>query len=295
MYAARFSSNDNTGFPCRNNQDTCWVYAGPVKADLFSSWCKARPWDSDRIGDVHWSSLRVGVSSIQMSGASVSAVLPYVESDHWKIGIERWKGRDAGHRARWTEMKQLHLLFSLRFFSFAVLFRLSRLTSSRLVAVSKQWQNNHHALITSQSVKVIDRNTPQVPIPSMFAAQVPIQQFAPPASTDQYDHRETIWRILFDAVSLIICKERNTFFYILNSNHFLCRSSVGGHNHLPFCCQAVHSRFFLFRYVDSLSVQRQHDSNISGRDPVHWSANRLGSWSLDWGEIRWSTFGFSAV
>lgn len=28
----------------------------------------------------------------------------------------------------------------------------------------------------------------------------------PPTTTDQYQHRETIWRVLVDIVSLIICR-----------------------------------------------------------------------------------------
>ena len=38
----------------------------------------------------------------------------------------------------------------------------------------------------------------------MFASEN-IPRMSQPTTTDRYHHRETIWRILIDAISLIIC------------------------------------------------------------------------------------------
>ena len=79
-----------------------------------------------------------------------------------------------------------------------------------------------NAFAASNDVNIIiHQNAEQEQEPNMLASQLPPRRNPSSVATDQYHHKETIWRILVDIISLIICKYFSLLLIILNFNSFL--------------------------------------------------------------------------
>jgi hypothetical protein len=84
-----------------------------------------------------------------------------------------------------------------------------------------QERTGKNSFATSNDAKIIiHQNSKQVQEPNMLASQLPPRRNSSSVATDQYHHKETIWRILLDIISLIICKYFSLILIILNFNSF---------------------------------------------------------------------------
>jgi hypothetical protein len=69
--------------------------------------------------------------------------------------------------------------------------------------MSKQQQEDIRLSGTSQQNIITRKNEQRPPNSTMIITE---SQISPPTTTDQYHHTETIWRVITDIISLIICK-----------------------------------------------------------------------------------------
>ena len=69
--------------------------------------------------------------------------------------------------------------------------------------MSRQQQEDIRLSGSSQQHIITHKNEQRPPNSAMILTG---SQIAPPTTTDQYQHTETIWRVITDIISLIICK-----------------------------------------------------------------------------------------
>jgi len=77
--------------------------------------------------------------------------------------------------------------------------------------MAEQKQVYNHEFATNKQ-HLINNNTKQYSTQNTTMIMTLPESGTPPTTTDQYHHKETIWRILIDIISLIICKKRKKIF-----------------------------------------------------------------------------------
>ena len=160
----------------------------------------------------------------------------------------------------------LHFFFLFFFFVFDIAF---------YVGMAKQLYTGNEQSIGNQSHQTHDEPREANMYAAAAAAAVPMPRANPSTTTDQYHHRETIWRVLIDAISLIIRK--SIVLTTMKIEHLLnFSSSDRRHGHFSLCGQTVYSGFLLFGHDDSISVQRQHHSDVCRCASLDRFTNNLG-------------------
>ncbi len=125
--------------------------------------------------------------------------------------------------------------------------------------------------MSKQTLIPVDTSKQRSPNAAMIVSE---SQSSPPTTTDQYHHSETIWRVILDIVSLIICKNRKflleklLFFYCF-SNCYNC--------YITFCCSAICTWIFLFGYINKISIQKRYHSSLCCSSFINWFASGFGN------------------
>jgi hypothetical protein len=115
--------------------------------------------------------------------------------------------------------------------------------------MEKQERTGNPAFATSDANIITHQNEQQLQNSNMLASQLPARR-DPSVTTDQYHHSETIWRIVLDIISLIICKYFSLFSKILIEFIF----SIDYNTDFTLCCYTVYTRIFLFGFIDKVSI-----------------------------------------
>ena len=135
-------------------------------------------------------------------------------------------------------------------------------------------RRSSHPFIFTSTNAIADRDQQQQgEYPNMFVSQRPPFRAAS-TTTDQYHRTESIWRIIIDAISLIIRKYSMTLndvraMFVLLSAH--------RHRHLALHRQAVHTWLLLLGHEHPVPVQGQYDTDLCSGDSLHRSADHLGN------------------
>lgn len=75
------------------------------------------------------------------------------------------------------------------------------------LVMAAQRHGDTHALVKPTKQNLISPTSQT--LPTNTTVMIGEQQHSPPIQTDQFHHRESIWRVVVDIICLLICKEQN--------------------------------------------------------------------------------------
>ena len=133
--------------------------------------------------------------------------------------------------------------------------------------MAQQREEDIHPLVVTKQTATADKSAHRSTDTTMLVPE------SSSVATDQYHHSETIWRVVIDIVSLIICKIHSDIQY--NNNRWIFSGCYN--DYCALYCYTIYTRFLLFGYRDTISIQRQYNTSLCCGSFINRRSSCLGT------------------